>query len=75
MKPEDDLQATIADVTKPGKGILAADESLPTISKRFKAVGIDCTDETRRAYRSLLITTPGGVVRNTLEASEFAWNT
>jgi fructose-bisphosphate aldolase class I len=59
MKPEDELQATIADVTKPGKGILAADESLPTISKRFKAVGIDCTDETRRAYRSLLITTPG----------------
>jgi fructose-bisphosphate aldolase class I len=59
MKPEDELQATIADMTKPGKGILAADESLPTISKRFKAVGIDCTDETRRAYRSLLITTPG----------------
>src|SRR6266540_3936040 len=59
MKQEDELQATIADVTKPGKGILAADESLPTISKRFKAVGIDCTDETRRAYRSLLITTPG----------------
>ena len=59
MKPEDELQATIADMTKPGKGILAADESLPTITKRFKAVGIDCTDETRRAYRSLLITTPG----------------
>ncbi len=34
MKPEDELQATIADMTKPGKGILAADESLPTIAKR-----------------------------------------
>jgi fructose-bisphosphate aldolase, class I len=59
MKPEDELQATIAAVIQPGKGILAADESVPTITKRFKAVGIECTDESRRAYRSLLITTPG----------------
>jgi len=59
MKPEDELQATIAAVIEPGKGILAADESVPTITKRFNAVGIDCTDQSRRAYRSLLITTPG----------------
>ncbi len=59
MKPEDELQATIAAVIEPGKGILAADESVPTITKRLKAVGIDSTEETRRAYRSLLITTPG----------------
>lgn len=59
MLPENELQATIAAVIQPGKGILAADESVPTITKRFKAIGIDCTDESRRAYRSLLITTPG----------------
>ena len=58
MTPEDELHATIAAVIVPGKGILAADESVPTITKRFKALGIDCTDESRRAYRSLLITTP-----------------
>ena len=59
MNPDDELQATIAAIIQPGKGILAADESVPTICKRFKAVGIDCTEESRRAYRSLLITTPG----------------
>ncbi|HEV2979620.1 MAG TPA: class I fructose-bisphosphate aldolase [Casimicrobiaceae bacterium] len=58
MTPEDELSATIAAMIVPGKGILAADESVPTITKRFKALGIDCTDESRRAYRSLLITTP-----------------
>jgi fructose-bisphosphate aldolase class I len=58
MTSEDELSATIAAMIVPGKGILAADESVPTISKRFKALGIDCTDESRRAYRSLLITTP-----------------
>src|SRR5438552_2422077 len=53
MKPEDELQATIADMTKPGKGILAADESLPTIAKRFKAVGIDCNAEVLARYAAL----------------------
>ncbi len=59
MTPENELQATISAVLQPGKGILAADESVPTITKRFQAIGIECTDESRRAYRSLLITTPG----------------
>ena len=58
MTNERELEATIAKIVEPGKGILAADESMPTITKRFKAVGIDSTDETRRAYRSLLFTTP-----------------
>lgn len=40
------------------KGILAADESLPTIKKRFAVVGIESTPDTRRAYRELLFTTP-----------------
>jgi len=53
-----ELQSTIAKLVTPGKGILAADESVPTITKRFKALGIESTEETRRAYRSLLSTTP-----------------
>ena len=58
MSTHDELLATIAKLIAPGKGILAADESMPTITKRFKAVGIESTDETRRQYRSLLFTTP-----------------
>jgi len=58
MTTLDELQTTIAAITQPGKGIVAADESLPTIGKRFAAVGIDATEENRRAYRSLLFTTP-----------------
>ena len=53
------LQATIRDLTRAGRGILAADESMPTITKRFKAVGIESSDETRRQYRQLLFTTRG----------------
>ena len=43
----------------PGKGILAADESMPTITKRFEAVGIESSENSRRAYRTLLCATPG----------------
>ncbi|MGI8420287.1 MAG: class I fructose-bisphosphate aldolase [Candidatus Levyibacteriota bacterium] len=42
-----------------GKGILAADESEKTCKKRFDSVGIECTQESRREYRDLLLTTPG----------------
>lgn len=59
MSIQSELQATIADMVAEGKGILAADESLPTIAKRFKAVNVESTEENRRAYRSLLLTTPG----------------
>ena len=38
-----------------GKGILAIDESSPTIKKRFDSIGAECTEENRRAYRELLI--------------------
>ena len=41
-----------------GKGIIAIDESNATIKKRFDGVGIECTEENRRAYRELLLTTP-----------------
>lgn len=43
----------------PGKGIIAIDESNNTIRKRFDAVGVECTEENRRAYREMLLTTPG----------------
>ncbi|OGA28416.1 MAG: fructose-bisphosphate aldolase [Betaproteobacteria bacterium RIFCSPLOWO2_02_FULL_65_24] len=42
-----------------GKGILAADESTGTIEKRFKAIGVENTEENRRAYRDMLFTTKG----------------
>jgi fructose-bisphosphate aldolase class I len=59
MSTHDLLQATIAAMVQRGKGILAADESLPTITKRFQALGIECSEENRRAYRQLLLSTPG----------------
>jgi len=54
-----EMESTIAALLAPGKGILAADESFPTIEKRFTAVGISSTEQTRRAYREMLFTTPG----------------
>ena len=54
-----DLENIAQELVAPGKGILAADESTPTITKRFQAIGLPCTEETRRAYREMLFTTPG----------------
>jgi len=42
-----------------GKGIIAVDESTNTIKKRFEAAGVENTEENRRRYRELLLTTPG----------------
>ena len=53
-----DMQSTVAALIASGKGILAADESIPTIEERFTAVNIVSTEETRRAYREMLFTTP-----------------
>lgn len=53
-----DLQATIDVMAAKGKGLLAADESVPTITKRLQSVGVESTEETRRQYRELLLTTP-----------------
>jgi fructose-bisphosphate aldolase class I len=53
-----DLEQTMSKLATRGKGILAADESSATIGKRFAAVGIESTEETRQAYRDMLITTP-----------------
>ena len=59
MKQGAKLEKTARDLVAPGKGILAADESTPTIGKRFATINVDSTDETRRAYRECLFTTPG----------------
>jgi fructose-bisphosphate aldolase class I len=53
------LSKTAAAMVARGKGVLAADESSGTCEKRFKTVGVECTEETRRTYRGLLFTTPG----------------
>jgi fructose-bisphosphate aldolase, class I len=53
------LEETAAAIVADGKGILAADESDGTIKKRFDSIGIESTEETRRAYRDLLFTTEG----------------
>jgi fructose-bisphosphate aldolase class I len=54
-----DLSATARALVAHGKGILAADESSRTIERRFKSVGVESTEERRRAYRELLFTTKG----------------
>ncbi|MBT2324029.1 fructose-bisphosphate aldolase class I [Variovorax paradoxus] len=54
-----ELQATVDALVQQGKGILAADESGPTIAKRFKAIGVESTEENRRAWRSLILAAPG----------------
>ena len=59
MSTTPSLESTAQALVATGKGILAADESLPTIGKRFTALAIPSTEENRRAYRQLLFTTPG----------------
>jgi fructose-bisphosphate aldolase class I len=54
-----DLVSVAESMVAEGKGILAIDESTGTIAKRFKAVNIESTEENRRAYREMLLTTAG----------------
>lgn len=53
------MEATADALVKPGRGILAADKSFPTIEKRFRTIGVSSTEENRRAYREMLFTAPG----------------
>src|SRR6266496_2575938 len=53
------LNETARAIVAEGKGILAADESDGTIKKRFDSIGVESTEESRRAYRDLLFTTEG----------------
>ena len=48
------LERTARELVADGKGILAADESMGTIGKRFEGVGIESTEESRRDYRDRL---------------------
>src|SRR5665811_2581020 len=54
-----DLMSTAKALVAGDKGLLAMDESNPTINRRFAALGIPQTEEARRAYRELIVTTPG----------------
>jgi fructose-bisphosphate aldolase class I len=54
-----DMVSTIEALMAPGRGLLAADESLSSIAKRFQPFGIESTEEARRQYRQMLLTTPG----------------
>jgi len=59
MSLRDELESTIDRLRCVGKGILAADESNPTMARRFKAIDVESTEENRRAYRSMILSTPG----------------
>lgn len=54
-----ELESVARSLVAAGKGILAADESTPTIEKRFRGIQVESTEENRRAYRELLFTTTG----------------
>src|SRR5699024_840224 len=54
----EDLESVAQAMVAPGKGIIAIDESTGTIGKRFAAVDVESTEEHRRAYREMLLTTP-----------------
>src|SRR6266403_2492108 len=58
MKNEN-LESVARKLVAPGKGILAADESSPTIEKRLKSINVSSTEENRRTYREILFTTTG----------------
>lgn len=57
---EKNLESVAKAMVARGKGILAADESAPTIKRRFDSIGLESTEENRRTWRELLITAPGG---------------
>jgi fructose-bisphosphate aldolase class I len=56
---QQDLVDTARALVADDKGLLAIDESTPTCNKRFERLGIPQTEEARRAYRELILTTPG----------------
>jgi fructose-bisphosphate aldolase class I len=56
---QDGLEATAKALVAEGRGILAADETVGTITKRFESLKITSTEESRRTYREMLFTSPG----------------
>ena len=55
----DELKSVAQAIVGKQKGVLAADESSPTIKKRFDSIGVESTEENRRRYREILFTTEG----------------
>lgn len=58
MSTQTELQQTIDDMVDQTRGVLAADESAPTIKKRFDAINVESTEANRQTYRSMLLSTP-----------------
>jgi fructose-bisphosphate aldolase class I len=56
---DQDLATVALTLVAEGKGILAADETIPTLTKRFDTLGIKSTEQSRRTYREMLFTAPG----------------
>lgn len=61
---QDELKRIANAIVAPGKGILAADESVGTMGKRLTDIGLENSDENRRAYRELLFTTDDKITTN-----------
>jgi fructose-bisphosphate aldolase class I len=57
----DELNKVAQDMVAPGRGILAADESSGTIKKRFDAIGVESTEDSRRDYREMLFRSAEGM--------------
>lgn len=59
IKKQDELRKNANLLAAKGKGLLAVDESIPTIGKRLASIGVENTEENRQAYRGMLFTTDG----------------
>ena len=74
-----ELETVAQSMVAKGKGILAADESMGTIKRRFDSIKIESNDHNRRAYRDMLFTTKGieeaisGVIFSTKPSEPRPW--
>merc|ERR1711965_897485 len=59
MKYKEELRETASQLAAQGKGLLAVDESTPTIGKRLAGINVENTEENRKSYRGMLFTTEG----------------
>ena len=55
----EELKKTASAIAQPGKGILAVDESTKTVGKRLASIGVENSEDNRKAYRGMLFTTEG----------------
>lgn len=59
MTIHDELQATVDELASEGRGILAADESNPTMGKRLQSIDVENTEDNRRDYRATILSAEG----------------